>query len=197
MTTKTVVAFLAVAALCRIDAVAGPSVAASAGALERAALRVAGVHAAQAEQTPWQKLVAKILDKGRYRDDLAPFPPTFGLEDIQGPADKSRTADYINVWGGRDMSGRFEISQATLVSEVWDVVGPGHHTIDQWLFTLDTTGGIAGVSHRTLREAPTHAGVKLEYEALSSENPAENATLQAKIQAKYDALLAKWIAFQP
>lgn len=183
---KTLIGFLLLGVLSGA-AQAAPSVSLESQALDAArAFSPAPPAPAFQARSPWQELAEKVVALGVFRDDEV-LPANYGLEDVRGDKAAAHQADYVNVWGSRDASGRFQAGFLTFVSEDWAVDAQGRWRISQWTFSVGLDGTIAEAGANLIVETRDNAVV--EYQPLA------RRPQDADVLAKRQELLQRWLSF--
>jgi len=140
-------------------------------------------------RSPWQDLTDKLLAWGAFREADQTLPATYGLADLRGEAAGPHVADYANVWGFKDSTGRFQPAFLTFVSEDWAVDAQNRWVIRQWLFTLGLDGSVAAVGRHLIVETRDSSVIDYQSQPLEPGDAAAVAELRR--------LLEQWSAFRP
>ncbi|MBI3549401.1 MAG: hypothetical protein HY078_10210 [Elusimicrobia bacterium] len=144
----------------------------------------------------WPLLLNRIRHEGAPHPRNPPWMESRRFQKVSAPETESRTANYINLWGGRDEDGEFIPVYSTMNSEVWTLDAVGNWTIDQWLFTKRLDGSTSEVFHRSWNTDPRGIQTVPDvYHILprTDQSPED----QAKIDAKENELVDFWLSFVP
>ncbi|MFI5347708.1 MAG: hypothetical protein ACHQ51_15140 [Elusimicrobiota bacterium] len=164
-----------------------------AGAKSAAAKAVKPAPAAPpaAAEADWQKIIAKLKDKGEFKPANAQIPANFGLEDKAGDAKAAHSVDRINAFGEiNPEDGLFNAEMVGIASEKWTLGADGNWTVDIWIFSCDVYGAVRNAAHLIRVVAPDLQGtVSVKSDKLTPADP--------RIQAQFDVMTRHWAGARP